>query len=259
MVEINPETVESFTTSIELEEWLRANHDRSEELWIRIFKKGTRIPSVTWDEVVIECLCWGWIDGMRKSEGDKAYLQRITPRRKNSPWSKRNRQHAERLIEQGRMQDSGLIQVSRAKQNGRWADAYTASEMTVPQDFIEALEGSQRAKETFELLNSADRYTIALGLTSAKRPETRLRRFERYLELLRAGKTPNYRLNRPMIPGAGMSCAGFHEHLKARANAVDTRQWLRCRAAVREAMERRHLYIHLEPRGKLLGHLEPSF
>ena len=190
MVEIDPETVASFTTSVELEEWLRANHDRSAQLWIRIFKKATRIPSVTWDEVVMECLCWGWIDGIRKSEGDNAYLQRITPRRKNSPWSKRNRLLATRLIEDGRMQESGLIQVSRAKQNGRWADAYTASEMNVPQDFVEALEGSQRAKETFELLNSADRYTIALGLTSAKRPETRLRRLERYLELLHAGETP---------------------------------------------------------------------
>ena len=190
MVEINPEAVESFTTTIDLKDWLRSNHDRSEELWIRIFKKGTRIPSVTWDEVVIECLCWGWIDGIRKSEGDKAYLQRITPRRKNSPWSKRNRLLATRLIEDGRIQESGLNQVSRAKRNGRWADAYAASEMTVPDDFIGALDGSQEAKETFELLNSADRYKIALGLASAKRPETRLRRFEGYLELLRAGKTP---------------------------------------------------------------------
>lgn len=191
MAEINPEEVEAFAASIDLEEWLRANHDRSDELWIRIFKKGTRIPSVTWDEVVIECVCWGWIDGIRKSDGDKAYLQRITPRRRNSPWSKRNRLHAERLIEEGRMQESGLMQVLRAKRNGRWADAYTASEMTVPDDFIEALDGSQRAKNTFELLNSADRYKIALGLISARRPETRLRRFGRYLELLRAGKTPN--------------------------------------------------------------------
>mgnify|MGYP006295244335 FL=1 len=190
MVEINPDAVESFATSIDLEEWLRANHDRSEELWIRIFKKGTRIPSVTWDEVVIECLCWGWIDGIRKSEGDTAYLQRVTPRRKNSPWSKRNRLLATRLIEEGRMQESGLMQVSLAKRNGRWADAYAASEMEVPDDFLEALDRSRPAKDTFEQLNSANRYTIALGLTSAKRPETRFRRFERYLELLRGGKTP---------------------------------------------------------------------
>ena len=191
MVEINPEAVESFTTATDLKEWLRSNHDRSEELWIRIFKKGTWIPSVTWDEVVIECLCWGWIDGIRKSEGDKAYLQRVTPRRKNSPWSKRNRLLAIRLIEEGRMQESGLMQVSLAKRNGRWADAYAASEMNVPADFLEALDRSRPAKDTFEQLNSADRYTIALGLTSAKRPETRLRRFEGYLELLRAGRTPN--------------------------------------------------------------------
>ena len=190
MVEINPETVESFTTPIELEEWLRANHDRSAELWIRIFKKGTRIPSVTWDEVVIECLRWGWIDGIRKSEGDDTYLQRITPRRKRSVWSKRNRLHAERLIEQERMQESGLMQVALAKQNGEWEDAYAASEMEVPDDFLEALDGSRSAKDRFEQLNSDERYKIALGLASAKRPETRMRRFEGYLELLRAGKTP---------------------------------------------------------------------
>ena len=191
MVEINPQEVESFTTSIELEEWLRVNHDRSTELWIRIFKKGTRIPSVTWDEVVIECLCWGWIDGIRKSDGDRAYLQRITPRRKRSVWSKRNRLHAERLIEQGRMQESGLMHVALAKQNGEWEDAYVASELEVPDDFLEALARSPAAKDTFEQLNSGERYKIALGLSSAKRPETRSRRFERYLELLRAGKTPN--------------------------------------------------------------------
>jgi len=149
-----------------------------------MFKKNTGIQSVTWNDVVIEALCWGWIDGVKKSIDEQAYLQRLTPRTKRSNWSKRNTEHVERLINAERMQTSGLVHVQAAKADGRWENAYVVSEMAVPEDFIAALENQPIAKQFFETLNKANRYVIAYGLTSAKKPETRLRRFEKFMNML---------------------------------------------------------------------------
>ena len=102
---------------------------------MKIFKKQSAVTSVTWDEVVIEALCWGWIDGVKKSLDEQAYLQRITPRKARSSWSKRNRAHVERLIEEGRMQEPGLVHVRAAEADGRWENAYAVREMTVPERF----------------------------------------------------------------------------------------------------------------------------
>lgn len=190
MSEPNPAKSVAFATPQDLGHWLKLNHAAEAELWIKIFKKKTGIPSVTWDEVVIEALCWGWIDGIKKSIDDTAYLQRITPRKPRSPWSKRNRDHAEQLIKEGRMNDSGLLQVSKAKADGRWDNAYTASEMEVPQDFISALEHEPAAKAFFATLAKSSRYVIAHGLLSAKKPETRQRRFTKFMTLLIQEKKP---------------------------------------------------------------------
>lgn len=178
-----------FALPEEFREWLKSHHATESELWVKIYKKKTKLASVTWDDVVIESLCWGWIDGVKKSIDDEAYLQRVTPRAVRSNWSKRNREHAERLIREGRMTEFGLAQVSAAKADGRWENAYTASEMTVPEDFIAALEGSSRA--FFETLNKSHRYVIAHGLTSAKRPETRKRRFEKFKDMLSREERPS--------------------------------------------------------------------
>ncbi len=174
----------TFTTPKELGQWLSVNHATQNELWVKIFKKGTGIPSVTWDDVVIESLCWGWIDGIKKSIDDQAYIQRITPRKARSNWSKRNAEHAERLISEGRMMDSGLVHVSAAKADGRWDNAYVASEMKVPEDFLIALESKPKAKQFFETLNKSSCYVIAHGLLSAKKAETRQRRFTKYMDML---------------------------------------------------------------------------
>jgi len=174
----------TFTMPKDLGEWLKLNHAAESELWVKIFKKKTGIPSVTWDDVVIESLCWGWIDGVKKSIDDQAYFQRITPRKARSNWSKRNREHAERLISEGRMKKSGLVHVHAAKADGRWENAYAASEAKVPADFLAALDGNLEAKRFFETLNKSSRYAIAYGLTSAKKPETRQRRFEKFMDML---------------------------------------------------------------------------
>jgi len=183
-------SIKTFETPEELGLWLTANHASKTELWIKIFKKKTGMPSVTWDEVVIESLCWGWIDGIKKSIDEQAYLQRISPRKAKSPWSKRNREHAERLISEGRMTESGMVQVKAAKVDGRWHNAYTASEMEVPEDFIKALQSNPEAKVFYETLTKSRRYVIAHGLDSAKKPETRQRRFDKFMDALTRGEYP---------------------------------------------------------------------
>ena len=174
----------TFVTPKDISEWLKVNHATESELWVKIFKKNTGIQSVTWNDVVIEILCWGWIDGVKKSIDDQAYLQRITPRKVRSSWSKRNTEHVERLVSEDRMKEPGLVHVRAAKADGRWENAYVASEMEVPADFLAALENQPRVKEFFETLNKSNRYVIAYGLTSAKKAETRQRRFTKYMTML---------------------------------------------------------------------------
>ncbi len=184
MPEPDPLRIMTFVTSKELSEWLKVNHAVESELWVKMFKKNTGIQSVTWNDVVIEILCWGWIDGVKKSIDDQAYLQRITPRTARSNWSKRNTEHVERLISEDRMKEAGLVHVRAAKIDGRWENAYVVSEMEVPTDFLAALENQPRVKLFFETLNKSNRFVIAYGLTSAKKPETRQRRFEKFMDML---------------------------------------------------------------------------
>ena len=190
MPEPDPLKIMTFPTPENLGDWLKVNHATESELWVKIFKKNTKIQSVTWNDVVIEALCWGWIDGIKKSIDDQAYLQRITPRKKQSSWSKRNTEHVERLIAEDRMTESGLVQVRAAKADGRWQNAYVVSEIKVPDDFLAALETQQRVKAFYETLNKSDRYVIAYGLTSAKKPETRQRRFTKYMTMLANEEKP---------------------------------------------------------------------
>jgi uncharacterized protein YdeI (YjbR/CyaY-like superfamily) len=190
MPDPNLKKVVSFARPQELAKWLQEHHATESELWIKIFKKHTGTPSVTWDDVVIESLCWGWIDGIKKSVDEQSYLQRITPRKSRSNWSKRNRQHVERLIQEGRMTRFGLSHVDAAKADGRWENAYSVSEMEVPEDFLAALELKPNAQQFFATLTKSNRYVIAHGLLSAKKPETRQKRFAKYLDLLARNQKP---------------------------------------------------------------------
>ena len=190
MPEPEPLRIMTFVTPKNLGHWLKKNHASESELWVKIYKKNTGIQSVTWDDVVIESLCWGWIDGIKKSINEKAYLQRITPRKARSNWSKRNTEHAERLISEKRMTESGLVHIVAAKADGRWEKAYVVSEMKIPEDFLNELESKPNVKAFFDTLNKSSRYVIAYGLISAKKPETRLRRFTKFMNMLDHGEKP---------------------------------------------------------------------
>jgi uncharacterized protein YdeI (YjbR/CyaY-like superfamily) len=185
MPEPDKNRVHAFEDSAAFCRWLEQNHASEPELWLKTFKKGSGQKTITWEEAVVEALCWGWIDGVRKPLDEQAYLQRFTPRRKGSNWSKRNREHVERLIAAGRMQEPGLVHVRAAQADGRWESAYAPpSEMTVPADFLAALETRPKAKAFFNTLNRQNLYALAYRLQTAKKPETRQKRFEAFLEML---------------------------------------------------------------------------
>ena len=186
--------VVGFASAAEWSAWLAAHHDDSPGVWLRIAKKGNASPSVTYAEAVEAALCWGWIDGQKAkappAEAEAWWLQRFTPRTTRSPWSKINRDKATALIGRGAMQPPGLREVERAKADGRWDAAYDPpSAATVPDDLAAALEADPAAQAAFEALDRTNRYAILYRLQSAKRPETRARKVEQFVEMLREGRT----------------------------------------------------------------------
>jgi uncharacterized protein YdeI (YjbR/CyaY-like superfamily) len=186
---MDPQDTRSFASIGLLEKWLESNHATRRELWVRIFKKDSGRPSVTWNDCVVAAITWGWIDGQKKSLDEVSFLQRLTPRRPKSGWSKKNCEHAERLIAEGRMQPSGLAQVEAARKDGRWEQAYAgSSEMVIPDDFLEALQKNRAAKKFFATLDRRNLFTIYHRLHTAKRPETRKMRIAAMLADLERGK-----------------------------------------------------------------------
>lgn len=172
--------------------WLRANHSKSDGVWVVFARKGTTSPTtLTYDRALEEALCYGWIDGQSRSRDAATYLQRWTPRRRRSNWSKRNTLIAERLIEAGRMEPAGLAEIERAKADGRWSAAYEGpARSEVPADLAAALEAKPKAKAMFAILTSQNRYAVLYRIADAKRPETRARRLAEYVAMLARGDTP---------------------------------------------------------------------
>jgi uncharacterized protein YdeI (YjbR/CyaY-like superfamily) len=167
---------------------LEEQHAVSDGVRIKIAKKATGIPTVTHEEALDVALCYGWIDGQRDRFDDEWFLQRFTPRRRRSNWSKVNRAKAERLIEEGRMRPGGLAEIERALADGRWDAAYDAqSTATVPDDLQKALDENPAAAAFFATLNSQNRYAILHRVQDAKRPETRARRIEKFVAMLNEG------------------------------------------------------------------------
>jgi uncharacterized protein YdeI (YjbR/CyaY-like superfamily) len=180
----------AFASADEWEAWLRKHHDTAPGVWIRFARKGAGVPTVTYMEALHAALCFGWIDGQARRLDDAFYLQRFTPRRARSIWSKRNRDFATALIESGRMQPAGLREVERAKADGRWDAAYDApSTATVPDDLQAALDANPAAAEFFAGLSGQNRYAVLHRIQTAKRPETRARRIEKFVAMLAAGET----------------------------------------------------------------------
>jgi uncharacterized protein YdeI (YjbR/CyaY-like superfamily) len=171
--------------------WLAEHGDEAAGVWLVLAKKGTSDPtSLRYDEALEEALCHGWIDGQARSRDDATYLQRYTPRRPRSAWSQRNTKIVERLTAEGRMHPAGLAEVERAKADGRWDAAYAGSAtIEVPADLAEALKAEPQALAMFETLNSRNRYAVLYRIETAKRPETRQRRIEKYVAMLARGET----------------------------------------------------------------------
>jgi uncharacterized protein YdeI (YjbR/CyaY-like superfamily) len=178
-----------FRNAKAFEAWLKKHHAKSDGLWLMIAKRGADEPSVTYAEAVEIALCWGWIDGQKKGLDEQHFLQRFTPRRARSIWSKINVDKVAALIEAGRMEPAGLAQVEAAKADGRWAQAYDgAKTATVPDDLVAALAAIPPAKAFFATLNASNRYAVLWRIQTAVKPETRARRIAQLVDMLARGE-----------------------------------------------------------------------
>ena len=171
--------------------WLAENVDERAGVWLVLAKKGTTDPtSLSYAAALEEALCHGWIDGQARRRDEDTYVQRFTPRRRRSMWSQRNVGIVERLTAEGRMHPQGLSEVARAKADGRWEAAYAGpATAEIPADLTEALAARPEAQEMFENLTSQNRFAMLHRLGAAKRPETRARRIDQYVDMLARGET----------------------------------------------------------------------
>ena len=186
MAERSP--IEWFPTREAWRDWLVAEHDRSDGVWLKLARRASGEASPTHDEALDVALCFGWIDGQRVGFDDRWFLQRFTPRRKASRWSQRNRDKVLALIDAGEMRPRGLAEIERAKADGRWDAAYPGrAGMTVPDDLQAALDAEPAAAQAFAELDGTNRYSILYRLQDAKRPETRARRLAGFVAMLAAG------------------------------------------------------------------------
>mgnify|MGYP003599555061 FL=1 len=179
-----------FKNARVFETWLKKHHASSDGLWLQIAKRGADEPSVTYAEAVEIALCWGWIDGQKKGLDDQHFLQRFTPRRARSVWSKVNVEKVAALVAAGRMQAPGLAQVEAAKADGRWARAYDGARTSVvPDDLLAALDAQPQAKAFFATINASNRYAVLWRIQTAVKPETRARRIAQLVGMLARGET----------------------------------------------------------------------
>lgn len=174
-----------FRNQSEFEKWMMENHSKLDSLWILFAKKNSGIESLYYPQALEVSLCYGWIDGLVKSVDSEYYRQRFTPRRKNSIWSSVNRNKVEKLIEQGRMRESGFLAIEMAKNNGQWEKAYSSyKNIQVPEDFKNALIENPVAAEFFDSLDSQNRYAILFRLETSKNPQVRQKKMNEFLQKL---------------------------------------------------------------------------
>jgi uncharacterized protein YdeI (YjbR/CyaY-like superfamily) len=181
--------VQSFSSTEEFASWLAKHHIVSSGIWIRLFKIKSGVPTITYGEALDIALCYGWIDGQKKAYDTESWLQKFTPRRRKSLWSKRNREHVERLVRSGRMEAAGIKEVEAAKADGRWDQAYeSSSDLIVPTDFLNELAKNKKAEAFFKTLNKTNIYSIVWRLQTAKKSETRNKRMKSILAMLKKGE-----------------------------------------------------------------------
>jgi uncharacterized protein YdeI (YjbR/CyaY-like superfamily) len=176
-----------------LEAWMRAHHQKAPELWLKIHKKDSGLPSVTAAEALDVMLCWGWIDGIRKSFDEKSFLQRYTPRRAKSIWSQVNCAKVAALIAANRMTEHGQKQIDLAKADGRWAAAYapirSSSADSMPADLLKAIKANPRAYETFKTLSKQNLFSLRFRTGNMKTSEGRARKIATLVDMLARGET----------------------------------------------------------------------
>jgi len=186
----NPDNIRAFATQQSFETWLKKNHSTASELWLKIHKKDSGLKTVTYAEALDAALCWGWIDGIKKTFDDQSFLQRFTPRRARSIWSQKNREHVERLTREGRMTPHGQVQVDAAKEDGRWANAYGgASSLPLPAELLDAVAKDPRAQATLDSLNKQNRYALSFRIHNLKTEEGRKKKITAFVEMLKRGET----------------------------------------------------------------------
>lgn len=181
-----------FESKKKFADWLAKQHDESTGVWLKLAKKDSGIKSVTYEEALDVALCYGWIDGQKKGFDEQYWLQKFTPRGPKSIWSKINTEKAERLIASGEMKPSGRKAIEAAKQDGRWDAAYASQKnIAIPDDFQAVLDQNEKAKAFFATLKSAERYSFLFRLHHAKKPETRAKHIQKFVEMLAKGEKIN--------------------------------------------------------------------
>lgn len=189
-VEVDPNKVREFQDAASFHSWLARNHAVADELWIKLHKVGSGLPSITPKEAIDVVLCWGWIDGIRKRFDAQSYLQRYTPRTAKSIWSKINVENIDRLIAEGRMTEHGLKQVAAAKADGRWDRAYGAGkDMKIAEDFQAAIDAEPLAKAMLAKLTEQNRFALAFRVHNMKTPAGRAKKIAGFVEMLKRGET----------------------------------------------------------------------
>jgi uncharacterized protein YdeI (YjbR/CyaY-like superfamily) len=189
-VKVDPDKIIEFKDSDSFYAWLKAHHDDWDEVWIRIHKVASGLPSITPKEAIDVVLCWGWIDGIRKGLDDKSYLQRYTPRTRKSIWSKINVDNVARLVREGRMTEHGLAEVGAAKADGRWDRAYgSGKDMAIPDDLQAAIDAEPKARTMLDTLSAQNRFAIAFRTHNMKTAAGRAKKIETLVEMLKRGET----------------------------------------------------------------------
>jgi len=189
----DPRKIKSFRSEAAFAAWMRRHHARETELWLKIHKKGSGLPTVTNAQALDVALCWGWIDGIRKSFDEHSFLQRYSPRRARSVWSQINRDHVARLTAAGRMTPHGQRQVDAARADGRWDAAYapmrSVSRTTIPEDLRAAIEANPRARKTFRTLGRQNLFSLAFRTNNMKTPAGRAKKIAALVAMLARGET----------------------------------------------------------------------
>ena len=189
MTQTTPLPTLEFKTSKSFETWLDKNHNQSTGIWLKIFKKDSGEKTITYKEALDVALCYGWIDGQKQAYDEKAWLQKFSPRTPKSIWSRVNIGNVERLIASGRMKPAGLVAIENAKADGRWENADDSPKnMTIPDDFLNALNKNKKAALSFKTLNKSTLFSIGFKLQTAKKPETREKRMKEIIEKLERGE-----------------------------------------------------------------------